>query len=154
MSSPLIRIGVLAAALAAALAFSGSALASYPTKPVFDPLPALVVPDQNGSVEVGWTSTFWFGWQSADQKYNLKIESYPPPPWAPTTEWRTFHVLGGSSRIEGPLARHGTLRVGAGAGGHYVVRVEAAALWYGAWDVEFHAAEAAKAFDVAPPGRR
>lgn len=144
----------LIATLAAALAFSGSALAvTYPTTPVFDPLPAVVEPGRDGSVELGWTSTFWFGWQSAGQRYVLWIESYPPPPWQPTITQNTIFVYPGATRVEGPLARRATARVGVAPGGRYVVKVTAWAMWYTTWNAYVHESEAVKTFELAPPAR-
>ena len=159
MSSPLIRTGVLVAALAAALAFSGSALAAYPTKPAFDPLPAVVVPDENGSVALRWTSTFYWSWAHYAQRYWLKIESHPLPPFPATTESRYINLPVPAIRdFEGPLANHQTLHVGAGLAGHYVVRVQASVWVAGNWDIPNAVTSewAVAQFDVAPapPPRR
>jgi hypothetical protein len=83
------RLLLFVAVLAAALTFAGSALAysALPTTPVFDPQPALVTPDQEGDGrQVGWTSTFCFGWMCHQQRYTVEVTSSPPPPFLGTSE--------------------------------------------------------------------
>jgi hypothetical protein len=144
---PLTLVAALAAAFA--LAASAHAASPYPTTPVFDPLPASVVPNATGYVTVGWTSTFLWGSSFFNPRYLLTIDSDPLPPYATTTESRTIAVLPPAIRnYEGPFTSHQTWRVAARLPGRYTVRVQAAesvkpmGALASAW--------AARAFDVEP----
>jgi hypothetical protein len=131
------------------LAAATHATSPYPTTPVFDPLPATVVPDAAGSVTVGWTSTFLWGSSYFNPRFVLRIETDPLPPYAETTETRTLAVPPPIIRnYVGPFTSHQTWRVSARLPGSTTVRVQAAESVKPSG--ELSSAWAARAFEVEP----
>ena len=157
MARSLVRIGfAAAAAVTAALALAGTALAAVPTTPVFDPQPALVTPDQEGDGrEIGWTSTFGFGSGFSSQRYYVEIQSTPPLPSFGTTTTRTVWIPQPQPFVEGQLAHHQRMIVHLRAGWHYTIRVQAFEIYtfWHVWHLSSDWASQSFSVPISPPYR-